>query len=114
MKSPAQLYASGEAGGIKQSELFEPLPFSPLFPSPSSMLGKALSMLLKQRDGITTPEFQAVTKSWRLSAYVHQLIHEYGWPVASLEVPFAGDPSRSISRYMIPEWVRDEVGVARG
>jgi hypothetical protein len=114
VKVPAHTYGGGEAAGIKQSELFEPLPFSPFFPSPSSMLGKALSMLLEQREGITTPDFQAITKSWRLSAYVHQLIHEYGWPVISLEIPFVDDPSRSISRYMMPEWVTKEVGVARG
>lgn len=112
MKTPERRQASSGVVG-EQFCLIDPPPFSPIYPSPSSLTGKALALLLQGRS-ITTPDFQELTHSWRLAAYVGKLIHEYGWPVAALEVPFSDDPSRTIARYFMPGWVLREVGVANG
>ena len=48
-----------------------------------TMEHRALSELLERgRGGLTSPEFQAVTGSWRLSAPVHELRRK-GWPIAT-------------------------------
>jgi hypothetical protein len=109
MKSAANLGGSGASGAV-QSELFERRAFSPTFPPRSRLAGKALAMLLNTPDGITTPDFQANTKSWRLAAYIHTLIHEYGWPIEVLEIPFSDDRSRFIAKYYLPQRVLDEIG----
>lgn len=107
MKSAANLGGSGARGAV-QTELFEPPAFSPTYPPPARLVSKALAMLLARAAGITTPDFQAVTKSWRLAAYVHELIFVYGWPVEALEITFADDHSRFIAKYYLPSWVLDE------
>jgi hypothetical protein len=110
MKSAANLGGSSGAGGAVQFELFERTALSPTFPPPSRLAGKALTMLLNAPDGITTPDFQARTRSWRLAAYVHVLIHKHGWPIEALEIPFADDRARFIAKYVMPQWARDEIG----
>lgn len=111
MKSAANLGGSGASSAV-QIELFERPAFSPTFPPPARLVSQALAMLLATPEGITTPDFQAVTKSWRLAAYVHELIFDYGWPIESLEIPFADERSRVIAKYVMPLWVIEEVGVA--
>ena len=55
----------------------------PLTPRTGTMEHRALSELLERgRGGLTSPEFQAVTGSWRLSAPVHELRRK-GWPIAT-------------------------------
>lgn len=110
MKTPDSRQASSGVVG-EQLCLIDPPPFSPIYPTPSSLAGRALALFLKGR-ALTTPDFQEVTKSWRLAAYVGKLIHEYGWPVDSLDIPFSDDPNRTISRYFMPAWVLREVGAA--
>jgi hypothetical protein len=50
MTAPAGFRGDGGGrDGIGQGELFEPPPFSPTYPNPSSLEGRALSMLLAER-----------------------------------------------------------------
>jgi hypothetical protein len=109
MNSAAYLGGSG-AGDAVQSELFERPAFSPTYPPRARLAGKALAMLLGTPEGITTPDFQARTKSWRLAAYIHLLIHKYDWPVEEHDIPFSDDRSRFIAKYYLPAWIRDEFG----
>ena len=114
MRSPANRCSGSGAGEAVQTELFERPAFSPSYPPSSRLAGKALAMLLNTPDGITTPDFQIATRSWRLAAYVHILIFDYGWPIEALEIPFADDQSRFIAKYIMPRWVIEEVGGANG
>ncbi len=109
MRSPANRCSGSGAGEAVQTELFERPAFSPSYPPRSRLIGKALAMLFSVPDGITTPDFQAITRSWRLAAYVHKLIVEYGWPIEVLEIPFSDDRSRFIAKYYLPRWVLQEL-----
>ncbi len=112
MKNPDRRQAESRFVG-KQLYLIDPPPFSPTYPNCSTLSGKALTLLLRGR-AITTPDFQEVTKSWRLAAYVEQLINKHGWPVIAEEVAFADDPRRYIARYSMPQWVLRELGGGHG
>ena len=58
-------------------------PPKPRMPLTGTMEHRALSELLARgKRGMTSPEFQAVTGSWRLSAPVHELRRK-GWPIAT-------------------------------
>ena len=58
-------------------------PPKPRMPLTGTMEHRALSELLARgKRGVTSPEFQAVTGSWRLSAPVHELRRK-GWPIAT-------------------------------
>lgn len=112
MKNPDRRQAeSGFVG--EQLYLIDPPPFSPTYPNRSTLAGKALTLFLQGR-AITTPDFQEVTRSWRLAAYAEQLINKHGWPIVAVEVPFADDPRRSIARYSMPKWVIRELGATHG
>lgn len=52
------------------------------------------------------------TGSWRLAAHVGRLVHEFGWPVQSTEVPAPTRrcPGRVIARYWLKQ---DDVHRAR-
>lgn len=115
MKSPANPGRGGEADGIKQCELFEPPPFSPTYPRRATLAGEALALLLAGC-AITHPDFEGITKSWRLSEMIRALRHDYGWPVQTVEIPAptAERPDRFIAKYILPEWAREEVGCIRG
>ena len=115
MKSPAHLVRGGEADGIKQCELFDPPPFSPVYPKRASLAGEALAVLLAG-DTLTHPQFESRTRSWRLSEFIRALRHDYGWPVETIEIPAptAERPDRYIARYVLPQWVRQEVGANHG
>ena len=108
MKNPDRRQAeSGFVG--EQLYLIDPPPFSPGFPTQSSLTGTALKMLLQGR-AITTLDFQKTTHSWRLAAYIEQLINKYGWPILTEEIRFSTDPRRVIASYSMPQWVILEIG----
>ena len=114
MKTPVRRQASSGVVG-EQLNLIDPPPFSPKYPKRSSLAGEALSVLLKGRT-LTHPEFEGMTGSWRLSEPVRALRHDYGWPVETIEIPAptADRPDRIIARYVMPQWVLEEVGDAHG
>ena len=111
MKTPpdSRQASSGFVG--EQICLFEPPLFDPIYPSPSSLAGKAIALLL-DLPSLTSPEFQEHTNSWRLAAYINSLRDE-GWPIVSIEVAFAVDPPRSIAKYVLPKWVKREINAQR-
>ena len=69
---------------LMQGELFDSPPFSPIFPSPTSLAGEALRLFLTGRT-LTRPEFQSITGSWRLSSFVCTL-RKLGWPVETIDI----------------------------
>lgn len=97
--------ASDKALRAKQQELFDTYEFSPRMPNPSSKAGEALQILLTG-EALTQPRFLKETKSWRLSASIHLLKTEYGWPIESHNIPAPSleNPNRYISKYLISEW----------
>lgn len=99
----------------KQGVLFEPPPFSPTYPSRASLSGVTLALLLTGRS-LTHPEFEAITRSWRLGAYIEELRNDHNWPVDTIEIeaPTAHRPDRIIAMYVMPQWVLQEVGAAHG
>ena len=106
MKNPDSRQASSGLVG-EQICLFDPPPFNPIYPSHSSLPGKAI-VLLMSLPSLTSPEFQVRTKSWRLAAYINSLKND-GWPIVTIEIPFADDPSRTIAKYVLPDWVKSSV-----
>ena len=112
MKNPERRQASSGLVG-EQLNLIDPPPFSPTYPKPSTLAGEALSLLLSGRT-ITHPQFEGITKSWRLSEPIRALRHDYGWPVVTIELPAptVDRPDRVIAKYVMPQWVLQEVGAA--
>jgi hypothetical protein len=111
MKNPARRGNGGGAENTSQIPLIEPPPSSRIFPKPSTLPSLALALLCHGK-AITSPEFQAYTGRWRLAAYIHVLIR-CGWPVESVSVEFAGDPTRTIARYSLPAHIIAEVARMR-
>ena len=103
MKNPDRRQAESGLVG-QQLYLFDPPPFDPIFPNPSSLSGRAITLLLT-RPSLTSPDFQTETKSWRLAAYVNVLKGD-GWPIESIEIAFVDDRSRTIAKYGLPDWVK--------
>jgi hypothetical protein len=115
MTAPAELRGDGGGrDGIGQGELFEPPPFSPTYPNPSSLEGRALSMLLAGME-IEHPDFERATGSWRLGAYI-EMLRDKNWPVETLPIyrPIPERPDRIVAGYKMPRWVLREVGAAHG
>ena len=70
----------------------------PRVPLIGTMEHRALSELLARgRRGLTSPEFQAVTGSWRLGASVHALRCK-GWPI---ETQWVESRVRRFARYTL-------------
>ena len=73
-------------------------PPKPRMPLTGTIEHRALSELLARgKRGMTSPEFQAVTGSWRLSAPVHELRRK-GWPV---EKQWVETRARRFARYTL-------------
>jgi hypothetical protein len=86
----------------EQLSFLPPPPFAPVWPRPGTREAKALDILLAGQS-VTTPEFEARTFSWRLSAVAHRL-NRMGWPVESQMVaaPTHERPHRCIASYHLP------------
>lgn len=108
MKNPERRQATSGFVG-EQLNLIDPPPFSPVFPPPASLTAEALRLLLTGRT-LTHPEFEDITGSWRLGAYICTL-REMGWPVITIEIPAptAECPDRYIAKYVMPQWAIDEL-----
>lgn len=111
MKTPDRDQASSGVVRDKQLMLFADAEFSPIWPKTATLAESALCLLLC-RNSLTSPEFQAATRSWRLAAYINALRND-GWPVQVVEIPFSDDPTRYIARYFMPEWVKQAVSQVR-
>ncbi len=102
---------AGQGGQFaEQGALFEPPPFSPVWPSPASLPARALDMLLTGKR-ITHPDFQAATRSWRLAACI-DVLRKLGWPVLTFDEngqPITGR-SRAIAAYALPPYALQAVG----
>lgn len=115
MTAPAGFRGDGGGrDGIGQGELFEPPPFSPTYPNPSSLEGRALSMLLAALE-IEHSDFERETGSWRLGAYIETL-RDKGWPIETQNIarPMPERSDRIIARYRMPGWVLQKVGATHG
>ena len=109
MKTPERRQAfSGVVG--EQLTLIDPPPFSPQFPPASSLSHTALKLLLSGRP-LTHPEFEDLTGSWRLGAYICTL-RELCWPVQTNDIPSPSPdcPDRVIAEYLMPSWAINAVG----
>ena len=104
-KSPAPRSLDGR-GAESQKPIFKDpnmqdvisTPPKPRMPLTGTMEHRALSELLERgRRGLSSPEFQAVTGSWRLSAPVHELRRK-GWPI---ETQWVESRVRRFARYTL-------------
>lgn len=114
MKTPERLAADSRVVG-EQLTFLDPPPFCPTFPKASTLTGEALALLLSGR-AITHPEFEDLTRSWRLSEPIRALRHDHGWPVTTIEIPAPTKerPNRVIAKYVLPRWVLEQVGGMHG
>ncbi len=70
----------------------------PKFPLCSGLTGRALLRLL-ERKGITHRDFQNISASYRLSAWIHKL-RQQGWLIDDhWEKGFTSDPMGRLARY---------------
>jgi hypothetical protein len=104
VKTPGRDQA--EPGVGEQLHLIDPPPFSPKWPNRSTLSHVALTAMLRG-EMWTHPEFQTVTRSWRLAEPIRALRHDFGWPVETQRIaaPCAERPDRTIARYVLPAWV---------
>src|SRR5215472_298050 len=108
MKTPGRDQA--EPGVGEQLDLIPRPPFSPKYPTRSTLQAIALATMLRGEPW-THPQFETATGSWRLAEPIRALRHELGWPVRTIRIPAptADRPNRSIARYVLPGWVLDAV-----
>lgn len=100
MKNPDSRQAHS---GFEQMSFLPEPDFNPIWPNPNTLPARCLAMLLNGQ-ALTSPEFQAITGSWRLAAVIFTL-KCLGWPIVSLEIPAPTKeaPDRYISRYSLPQ-----------
>lgn len=77
-------------------------PFAPTWPQRGTLAASALEIFLRG-EGLTHPQFEAVSFSWRLSAVV-AVLRELGWPIeaADIRAPTHEHQHRCIARYHLP------------
>lgn len=107
MKTPQSRQASHGVSGKQLTFLDQPA-FSPTPPKPSTHAARAFQMMWPPGAAITHLDFQKVTRSWRLAAYV-KVLRDLGWPIETVEIraPTKECAWRAVARYSMPEWVRD-------
>ena len=91
---------------MEQTSFLPPPPFAPTWPMPGTLAASALDAFLRG-EAMTSPQFEALSFSWRLSAVVYDL-RALGWPVESIDVPSPTyeAPHRLIARYWLPQkWI---------
>lgn len=91
---------------MEQISFLPPPPFAPTWPQPGTLAAAALEAFLRG-EGLTHPQFEAFTFSWRLSAVVG-VLKDLGWPIESIDVaaPTYEHPHRTIARYHLPQkWI---------
>src|SRR5512139_15477 len=88
---------------MEQISFLPPPPFAPTWPQPGTLAATALEVFLRG-EGMTHPQFEAVSFSWRLSAVV-AVLRELGWPIESIDIPAPTyeTPHRTIARYSLPQ-----------
>lgn len=98
---------------MEQTSFLPPPPFAPTWPQPGTLADKALEILMTGQ-GLTHPQFEAVTFSWRLAAIVGAL-RELGWPVLAEDVPAPTfeTPHRTIARYRLAPAVIEQARAIR-
>jgi hypothetical protein len=89
-------------GAIEQLELFDASTFCPICPSPGTLADQALTMFMNG-EVFDHPDFEARTKSWRLSDAVFTLRRELNWPIETIDIPSPTDhsPGRKIALYRL-------------
>lgn len=110
--TPQNEKPAGQGGQFaEQGTLFEPPPFSPVWPNSATLTGRALDMLLTGKR-VTHPDFQAATRSWRLAACI-DVLRKLGWPVFTFDEdgqPITGR-HRAIAAYELATYALQAVGV---
>lgn len=108
MRAPENRW-SGIGRGVEQLSFLEQAPLSAQMPKHATLADKLLHRLLAG-ERLTHRNFEDVTNSWRLAAYVHDL-RELGWPIEAVELPAPSRecPSRTIALYYLPDWVRESI-----
>lgn len=88
---------------MEQTSFLAPPPFVPAWPQPGTLAASALEIFLRG-EGLTHPQFEAVSFSWRLSAVV-AVLRDLGWPIEADDIPAPTfeNPHRLISRYRLPQ-----------
>jgi hypothetical protein len=111
MEGPQSKTPAGRPGQFaEQGTLFEPAPFSPVWPSPATLTARALDLLLTGKR-VTHPDFQAATRSWRLAACI-DVLRKLGWPVLTFDeagMPITGR-RRAIAAYQMADYALQAVG----
>jgi hypothetical protein len=88
---------------MEQTSFLPPPPFAPVWPQPQTLAAQALEIFLRG-EGLTHPQFEAVSFSWRLSAVV-AVLRDLGWPIEADDIaaPTFESPHRAIARYHLPQ-----------
>ena len=89
----------------EQLSFIEPAPFSPEWPKPTQLPGRALKMLMRG-ETFDHEDFWIRCGSWRLADVIYRLIG-MGWPVESILIPSPSDecPGRCTAVYRLPQHV---------
>lgn len=98
----------------EQLTLIPEPPFSPVWPSHTTIAGRVLAELLRG-EWLDHKDVIEGCSSWRLAAYVKDLKNK-GWPIESFDklAPFDNCPSRSIAIYALPPAIIEQVQSVRG